>query len=258
MKHMSHDPMIPTSPLAYTQTWIQATQVKFMLCKVSVHKWSPCYAKSRWPQPSANRYRWNGSSANRNLPCKDFELGPQAWASAEYWSGTPSTTYWASIQQWYSNMECRWVWTTTKRSDGRYDSLSLYSTPLFTNGHRYKMCTRAYLNGGGLELHLSFFFFFVIMQGPYDAATLAFLPEGHVERSSTKLGRNTRVIVSSWPPLQVLPATREKGDEHCVRMSPVHWTPAEWRICKRWLNIRSSSSRYFTPPKDHSMKTLMN
>ena len=35
MRHISH-PMVPTPPLAYTQTWLQATQVNSMLCKVSV------------------------------------------------------------------------------------------------------------------------------------------------------------------------------------------------------------------------------
>ena len=32
----------------------------------------------------------------------------------------------------------------------------------------------------------------------------------------------------------------------------------EWRLCERWLNIPSSGGRYFRPPKDHPMKTLMN
>ena len=32
----------------------------------------------------------------------------------------------------------------------------------------------------------------------------------------------------------------------------------EWTLCERWLNIPSSGGRYFRPPKDHPMKTLMN
>ena len=47
-------------------------------------------------------------------------------------------------------------------------TLSLYSTPFYTNRHGYKMCARIYLNGDGLgkDTHMSFFF--VVMRGPID------------------------------------------------------------------------------------------
>ena len=87
-------------------------------------------------------------------------------------------------------------------------------------------------------------------------ATLAFSPEGHTDAHQPKLGRNTSDSFRPDP----LPATREKGDEHCIRMPHVYSdrTPAEWRLCEKWLNIPSSGSWYFRPPKDHLMKTLMN
>ena len=76
---------------------------------------------------------------------------------------------WTSILQWYSDLEGGWVWTTTKRGDGRCDSLSLYSTPFFTSRHGYKMCARAYLNGDELEngTHLSFFFPDALLPWPF-------------------------------------------------------------------------------------------
>ena len=48
-------------------------------------------------------------------------------------------------------------------------TLSLYSTPFYTNRHGYKMCARVYLNGDGLGKNTHLSFFFVIMKGAYDA-----------------------------------------------------------------------------------------
>ena len=51
--------------------------------------------------------------------------------------------------------------------DGRV--LSLYSPPFYTGRHGYKMCARVYLNGDGLGKGTHLSFFFVLMQGPFDA-----------------------------------------------------------------------------------------
>ena len=68
-------------------------------------------------------------------------------------------------------------------------------------------------------------------------------------RSSTKLGRNTRVIVFV---LTLLPTTREKGDEHCVRLPHVYsnrtpyWMEALWKITQytfEWWSILQTSQR---------------
>lgn len=48
-------------------------------------------------------------------------------------------------------------------------TMSLYSTPFYTNRHGYKMCARIYLNGDGMGKGTHLSFFFVIMRGPFDA-----------------------------------------------------------------------------------------
>ncbi|XP_061172327.1 TNF receptor-associated factor 3-like [Saccostrea echinata] len=48
-------------------------------------------------------------------------------------------------------------------------TLSIYSSPFFTNRYGYKMCARVYLNGDGMGKGTHFSIFFVVMQGEYDA-----------------------------------------------------------------------------------------
>ncbi|XP_062616340.1 TNF receptor-associated factor 3-like [Saccostrea cucullata] len=48
-------------------------------------------------------------------------------------------------------------------------TLSIYSSPFFTNRYGYKMCARIYLNGDGMGKGTHLSIFFVVMQGEYDA-----------------------------------------------------------------------------------------
>ena len=54
-----------------------------------------------------------------------------------------------------------------------YDSFnepekSFCSPPFFTSRHRYKMCTRIYLNGDGMGKGTHILLFFLLMRGEYD------------------------------------------------------------------------------------------
>ena len=169
---------------------------------------------------------------------------------------------WGSLLQWYSVWFGRWTSLNDDEKRRWKVQLSLF-TPLLSLqvGTATKCVPGPTWMGMGWGKELISAFFFVIMRGPYDAllpwpfwqkVTLTLINQAGKKHQSDKF--------LSWPPLQLLSATREKGDEHCVWMPHVclDQTPAEWKLWERWLNIRTSVGGYFGPPKDHLMKALRN
>ena len=65
------------------------------------------------------------------------------------------------------------LWRINNVSAKMYDSFnepekSFCSPPFFTSRHRYKMCTRIYLNGDGMGKGTHILLFFLLMRGEYD------------------------------------------------------------------------------------------
>ena len=130
------------------------------------------------------------------------------------------------------------IWKADELERWRKEAMEGVSLSLLLHG--YKMCARAYLNGDGSGKGLISTFFRNHARTIWCTATLAFSPEGHADaHQSTKLGRNTRVIVSV---LTSTPAPSSDQEER--RWTLHHDAPCLFGSNTCWMEALGKMTQY--------------